>query len=95
MLLERWLLTKPAILLLNDVTRGVDIGTKRHIYEIIAGIARDGVGIIWYSTDARELVGIAHRVLVMFGGRVAAELTGADVTAGRIVEAAVLGGEAR
>ena len=94
-LLERWLMTKPAILLLNDVTRGVDIGTKRHIYDVIAGIARDGVGIIWYSTDARELVGVAHRVLVILAGRIAAELTGADVTADRIVEAAVLGGDAR
>jgi ABC-type sugar transport system ATPase subunit len=91
-LLERWLLTRPAILLLNDVTRGVDIGTKRHIYEIVAGIAREGVGIIWYSTDARELVGVAHRVLVLHGGRIAAELTGAALTASGIVEAAVLGG---
>jgi ribose transport system ATP-binding protein len=91
-LLERWLLTKPAILLLNDVTRGVDIGTKQHIYEVIAGIAREGVGVIWYSTDARELVGVAHRVLVMLGGRISAELTSGDVTADRIVEAAVMGG---
>lgn len=90
-LLERWLLTKPSILLLNDVTRGVDIGTKRHIYEVIASIAREGVGIIWYSTDARELVGVAHRVLVMLGGRVAAELRGDEVTADRIVAAAVMG----
>jgi ABC-type sugar transport system ATPase subunit len=94
-LLERWLMTKPAILLLNDVTRGVDIGTKRHIYDVIAGIARDGVGIIWYSTDARELVGVAHRVLVMLAGRIVAELAGADVTADRIVEAAVLGDDTR
>ena len=91
-LLERWLMTKPAILLLNDVTRGVDICTKRHIYDVIAGIAREGVGVIWYSTDARELVGVAHRVLVMLGGRVSAELIGDAVTADRIVEAAVLGG---
>ncbi len=90
-LLQRWLMTKPAILLLNDVTRGVDIGTKQQIYETIAGIAREGVGVIWYSTDARELVGVAHRVLVMLGGRVAAELRGDQVTADRIVEAAVMG----
>ncbi len=74
------------------MTRGVDIGTKRHIYDVIAGIARDGVGIIWYSTDARELVGVAHRVLVMLAGRISAELTGDDVTVDRIVQAAVLGG---
>jgi ribose transport system ATP-binding protein len=90
-LLERWLLRKPRILLLNDVTRGVDIGTKRHIYEVIAAIAASGVGIIWYSTDARELVGVAHRVLVMLHGRISAELTGADVTVDRIVHAAVVG----
>ncbi|WP_442580463.1 ATP-binding cassette domain-containing protein [Mesorhizobium sp. ASY16-5R] len=90
-LLERWLLAKPSILLLNDVTRGIDIGTKRQIYETIAAIARQGVGVIWYSTDARELVGVAHRVLVMLGGRVSAELKGADVTVDRIVHAAVMG----
>jgi ribose transport system ATP-binding protein len=90
-LLERWLLRKPRILLLNDVTRGVDVGTKRHIYDVIAAIAATGVGIIWYSTDARELVGVAHRVLVMLHGRISAELTGADVTVDRIVHAAVVG----
>lgn len=90
-LLERWLLREPRILLLNDVTRGVDVGTKRHIYEVIAAIAASGVSVIWYSTDARELVGVAHRVLVMLHGRISAELTGADVTVDRIVHAAVVG----
>ncbi len=96
-LLEKWLLAKPSILLLNDVTRGVDVGTKRHIYALIAAIARQGVGVIWYSTDARELVGVVHRVLVMLHGRVNAELAGADITVDRIVRAAVVdtsGGEA-
>jgi ribose transport system ATP-binding protein len=90
-LLEKWLLAKPSILLLNDVTRGVDIGTKRHIYALIAEISRQGVGIIWYSTDARELVGVVHRVIVMLGGRINAELTGADVTVDRIIRASVMG----
>jgi ribose transport system ATP-binding protein len=89
-LLEKWLLTKPSILLLNDVTRGVDIGTKRHIYALIAEIARSGVAVIWYSTDARELVGVVHRVIVMLQGRVNVELTGADVTVDRIVRASVV-----
>jgi ribose transport system ATP-binding protein len=90
-LLEKWLLTKPAILLLNDVTRGVDISTKRHIYTLIAEIARNGVAVIWYSTDARELVGVVHRVLVMLQGRISAELTGADIAVDRIVHASVIG----
>lgn len=90
-LIEKWLLTRPTILLLNDVTRGVDIGTKRQIYDQIARIARNGIGVIWYSTDARELVGVAHRVLVMLGGRISAELKGADVAVDRIIHAAVIG----
>jgi ribose transport system ATP-binding protein len=90
-LLEKWLLTKPSILLLNDVTRGVDIGTKRLIYALIAEIARRGVAVAWYSTDARELVGVVHRVLVMLQGRINEELTGDDITVDRIVRASVVG----
>jgi ribose transport system ATP-binding protein len=90
-LLEKWLLTKPSILLLNDVTRGVDIGTKRLIYALIADIARNGVAVIWYSTDARELVGVVHRVLVMLQGRINEELTGDNITVDRIVRASVVG----
>lgn len=90
-LLEKWLLTRPSILLLNDVTRGVDIGTKRHIYALIAEIARKGVAVIWYSTDARELVGVVHRVIVMLQGRINAELTGESITVDRIVRASVIG----
>lgn len=90
-LLEKWLLTKPSVLLLNDVTRGVDIGTKHQIYEVIAEIAKSGVGVIWYSTDARELVGVAHRILVMLHGSITAELTGPDVTVNQIIHAAVIG----
>ena len=78
---------QPALLL-----RRLDAMQSSDIYEVIVGIAREGVGVIWNSTDARELVGVTHRVLVMLGGRIAAELTGSDVTADRIVEAAVLGG---
>ncbi|MCB1004794.1 MAG: sugar ABC transporter ATP-binding protein, partial [Acidimicrobiales bacterium] len=90
-LLEKWFLTRPRVLLLNDVTRGVDIATKHQIYETIVALARQGIGVIWYSTDARELVGVAHRVLVMLRGSVAAELVGDDVRPDMIVRAAVMG----
>ena len=93
-LIEKWLKTAPAILLLNDVTRGVDISTKRHIYQLIADIAERGVAVIWYSTDARELVGVVHRVIVMLQGQINAELLGHDVTVDRIVRASVVGAAA-
>jgi len=83
-------LTKPSILLLNDVTRGVDIGAKRQIYALIAEIARGGVAVIWYSTDARELVGIVHRVIVMLQGRANVELIREDISVDRIVRASVV-----
>ena len=86
-LLQKWLLTNPTVLLLNDVTRGVDIGTKTQIYAIITELAASGMGIILYSTDAHELIELAHRVSVMIDGRIKAELAGDQLTAEGIVRA--------
>jgi ribose transport system ATP-binding protein len=94
-LLQKWLLTEPAVLLLNDVTRGVDIGTKTQIYAIIAELAASGMGIILYSTDAHELVGLAHRVIVMIEGRIRAELAGDELTAEGIVRASTSAEDSR
>jgi ABC-type sugar transport system ATPase subunit len=86
-LLQKWLLTNPTVLLLNDVTRGVDIGTKSQIYAIITELAASGMGIILYSTDAHELTELAHRVSVMIDGRIKADLAGDQLTAEGIVRA--------
>ncbi len=91
-LLQKWLLTEPRLVLLNDVTRGVDIGTKVQIYEIVADLAAQGVGVILYSTDAHELVELAHRVLVMVDGRIGAELSGEALSAEGIVRASLTAG---
>jgi ABC-type sugar transport system ATPase subunit len=88
-LLQKWLLTKPQILLLNDVTRGVDIATKTQIYDIVAELAVSGLGILLYSTDAHELVELAHRVLVMSDGQIKAELSGDALSAEAIVRASI------
>jgi ribose transport system ATP-binding protein len=88
-LLGKWLLTDAKILLLYDVTRGVDIATKRDIFRIVAELARQGKTVLFYSSDTAEVAEMSHRVLVMRAGRIAAELTGKDVTAERIVAAAV------
>jgi ribose transport system ATP-binding protein len=88
-LIGRWLLAQPRILLLYDVTRGVDVATKHELYELIVQLAAQGHSILFYSSDAEELARLSHRVLVMREGRVAAELEQPDVTAESIVAAAV------
>jgi ribose transport system ATP-binding protein len=88
-LLGRWLLTRPRVLLFYDVTRGVDVATKHEIYELIGRLARENRAILFYSSDAQELAELCHRVLVMKDGRIAAELTSPGITAEQIVAASV------
>ncbi len=88
-LLARWLLANSRVLLLYDVTRGVDIATKHEIYDLMIRLAREGRGVLFYSSDAEELAHLSHRVLVMREGRVAAELKAPGITAEDIVSAAV------
>jgi ribose transport system ATP-binding protein len=73
-LIGRWLLAETGVLLFYDVTRGVDVATKHEIYALINRLAREGRAIVLYSSDAEELAHLAHRVLVMREGRIAAEL---------------------
>jgi ribose transport system ATP-binding protein len=87
--LGKWLATSPRVLLMDDPTRGVDIETRRDIYRKIREIAARGVAILVNSTDTLELVGLCDRVLVMFEGRLATELTGEAITEEAIVGAAV------
>jgi ribose transport system ATP-binding protein len=75
-LLGRWLLADSHILLLYDVTRGVDVATKQDIYGLILDLAREGRAILFYSSDTEEIAHLCHRVLVMREGRIAEELEG-------------------
>jgi ribose transport system ATP-binding protein len=88
-LLARWLLADSRIVLLYDVTRGVDIATKHEIYELMVRLAGEGRAVLFYSSDAEELAHLCHRVLVMREGRIAAELEAPGVSAEDIVSAAV------
>jgi rhamnose transport system ATP-binding protein len=74
------------VLIADEPTRGVDVGAKRAIYELLTTLTADGLGILLISSDVEEILGLAHRVLVMRGGRVVTELTGENAT-----EAAILG----
>jgi simple sugar transport system ATP-binding protein/ribose transport system ATP-binding protein len=86
LLFARSLLSDPTVLIADEPTRGVDVGAKRAIYELLTGLTDEGLGVLLISSDVEEILGLAHRVLVMRGGRVEAELAGEDAT-----EAAILG----
>jgi methyl-galactoside transport system ATP-binding protein len=79
-ILARWLLTKPRVLLLDEPTRGIDVGAKLEIYKIISNLAKEGHGIIMVSSEMPELIGVCDRIIVMSAGRVAGEVDIKDVT---------------
>ena len=89
LLFARMLLRKPQVLIADEPTRGVDVGAKRAIYDLLASAARDGMAVLLISSDVEEVLGLAHRVLVMRQGRVAAELTGEQLTEAAILAAAL------
>ena len=77
-LLSRWLETGPRVLILDEPTRGVDIGAKSEIYRIIDELARRDIGVIVISSELPEIIGTCDRVLVMREGRIAGEVGGSD-----------------
>jgi ribose transport system ATP-binding protein len=89
--LSRWLALSPKILLLDDPTRGIDIGAKHAIYGLMGDLARAGVGIIFISSELPEILGIADRILVMSGGRVRGELSAEEATQEKILSYATIG----
>jgi ribose transport system ATP-binding protein len=87
--LAKWLLAESRILLMYDPTRGVDVGTKREIYLFMRRFVERGGSILFYSTEVPELVGLCDRVLVLYRGRVAWELTGSVLSEEAIIRAAL------
>ena len=73
-IIGRWLLTKPEILLLDEPTRGIDVGAKYEIYQLIIDLANEGKGVIMVSSEMPELLGVCDRIIVMSGGQVAGEV---------------------
>jgi ribose transport system ATP-binding protein len=88
-LIGRWLLAESDILLLYDITRGVDVGTKHDIYELMMELVAEGKSLLFYSSETEEMARLCHRVLVMREGRIAAELSGDSADAEAIVAASL------
>ena len=87
-ILGRWLLTEPEVLLLDEPTRGIDVGAKYEIYQLIIALAEAGKCVIMVSSEMPELLGVCDRILVMSGGRLAGELDVKDATQEKIMELA-------
>jgi ribose transport system ATP-binding protein len=85
----KMLLTEARVLLLYDPTRGVDVGTKSEIFQLMRDLAQQGYAILFYSSDLAELVNVADRVMVLRLGRVAATLEGDQITEDAILRAAL------
>ncbi|HJV12351.1 MAG TPA: ATP-binding cassette domain-containing protein, partial [Propionibacteriaceae bacterium] len=87
--LARWLLRSCRVLLLDEPTRGVDVGARSEIYRVISELAANGIGIVMVSSELAELLGFCHRVLVLREGHIVDELDGATSTEEDILRSAV------
>jgi L-arabinose transport system ATP-binding protein len=87
--LARWLAVEPAVLILDEPTRGIDVGAKAEIYRLIDDLAKAGIGLLVISSEMPELLGLSDRILVMAGGSIAGELTGSDMTEANILALAM------
>ena len=85
----RWLLTEPRVILMDDPTKGIDVGAKEELYSSMRRLADEGVAIVFHSSENLELVRLCGRVLVLFEGRLVQVLEGDQVTEDRLLEASV------
>ncbi len=85
---SKWLGISPDVLIVAEPTRGIDVGSKKEIYYLMRDLARNGVGILMFSRELPELLGMSDRILVMTGGRIVAELPSKDATEEKIMAAA-------
>ncbi|ORE90096.1 ABC transporter ATP-binding protein [Aurantimonas sp. 22II-16-19i] len=95
LVLAKWLETGAEIFLFYDPTRGIDVGTKQAFYELIVGLTREGKGVILYSTETSELIGLCHRIAVMDDGRIVQTLEGDHITEQDILAASLGVGRGR
>jgi erythritol transport system ATP-binding protein len=85
------LLTQPKILLLDEPTRGIDVGAKSEIFEIVNQLALDGYGILFVSSELKEILALSDRILVMSKGAIRGEFTRQEATEENLVAASSIG----
>ncbi len=85
LMLGKTMESEPDIIIMDEPTRGIDVGTKQQIYHIVAALAAEGKSIIVISSEMQEVIGLSHRVLVMRNGRLAGQLEGAEIVEAEIM----------
>jgi ribose transport system ATP-binding protein len=89
----KWLMRNPQVLLLDDPTKGVDVGSKAEFYSLLTRLSEEGKTILFYSSDDEELIGLCDRVLVMHDGMIRTELSGNTLTKENLIAASLGAGE--
>lgn len=87
-MLTRWLMTRPRVLIIDEPTKGIDIGARMSIYQIIHQLTQAGIGIVMLTSDMVELIGLSDRTLVFYEGKIVKELARAETTEERVMKAA-------
>jgi ribose transport system ATP-binding protein len=91
--IARWLMLQPRVLILDEPTRGVDVGAKAEINALMRQLAADGVAVLMISSELPEVLGVSDRILVMHEGRVTGEFNRDEATQDKIMHAATGGGQ--
>ena len=89
--MSKWILTKPDILILDEPTRGIDVGAKFEIYQIMNKLAKQGVAIIMISSELPEILGMSNRIYVMHEGKINGEFSHDEATQEKILACAAGG----
>ncbi len=92
MLLARWLLTEPRLLILDEPTRGIDIGAKAEIQRLVVDLAGDGMAVLFISAELEEVLRLSDRVAVLRDRQKVAELPRAEASMGQVMELIAKGG---
>ena len=93
MILARWLLTHPMYLILDEPTRGIDVGTKVEIQKLVLKLAAEGMSLTFISSEIDEMLRVCSRLIVMKDREIVGELSGADLTEQNVMQLIAQGGE--
>ena len=88
--MAKWLAINPSILILDEPTRGIDVGAKFEIYKIMCDLARRGIAIIMISSELPEVMGMSDRIMVVSGGKITGEFNREDIESGKITQKTLL-----